>query len=210
MFLFTYLRRELRRRMRQAVFIALGLALGIGLVIVVTAASSGVKKAQANVLHALYGVGTDITVTKTPTAGSLPHHLLNPNQAGQTIENLLSPNLGLLNSSAVNAISGLHDVTASAGGLTLSDSRVTLPSGPGGPPPMPTQFSVNGVDLSHLRLGPLGAGSIISGRNFTASDANSDVAVLDSNYATANKLKVGSTVKIDKARFKEAYAKPRA
>jgi putative ABC transport system permease protein len=44
---FTYLRRELRRRMRQAVFIALGLALGVGLVITVTAASAGVKNAQA-------------------------------------------------------------------------------------------------------------------------------------------------------------------
>jgi putative ABC transport system permease protein len=67
---FTYLRRELRRRMRQAVFIALGLALGVGLVITVTAASAGVKNAQGTVLHALYGVGTDVTVTKTPKAGS--------------------------------------------------------------------------------------------------------------------------------------------
>src|ERR1700748_3291931 len=67
---FTYLRRELRGRMRQAVFIALGLALGVGLVITVTAASAGVKNAQGTVLHALYGVGTDVTVTKTPKAGS--------------------------------------------------------------------------------------------------------------------------------------------
>src|SRR3984885_11089088 len=67
---FTYLGRELRRRMRQAVIIALGLALGIGLVITVIAASSGVKNAQGTVLHSLYGVGTDITVTKAPTAGS--------------------------------------------------------------------------------------------------------------------------------------------
>jgi hypothetical protein len=66
----TYLRRELRRRMRQAIFIALGLALGIGLVITVTAASAGVKDAQATVLHSLYGVGTDVTVTQTPKAGS--------------------------------------------------------------------------------------------------------------------------------------------
>src|SRR5258708_26059353 len=66
----TYLRRELRRRMRQATFIALGLALGIGLVITVTAASAGVSNSQGTVLHSLYGVGTDITVTQTPTAGS--------------------------------------------------------------------------------------------------------------------------------------------
>ncbi len=67
---FTYLRRELRRRMRQAVFIALGLALGIGLVITVTAPAAGVTNAQGTVLKALYGVGADVTVTKTPTAGS--------------------------------------------------------------------------------------------------------------------------------------------
>src|ERR1700728_1144776 len=60
---FIYLRRELRRRMRQAVFIALGLALGVGLVVTVAAASAGVSKAQSGVLSALYGVGTDITVT---------------------------------------------------------------------------------------------------------------------------------------------------
>ena len=30
------------------------------------AASADVKNAQGTVLHALYGVGTDVTVTKTP------------------------------------------------------------------------------------------------------------------------------------------------
>jgi putative ABC transport system permease protein len=66
----TYLRRELRRRMRQAVFIALGLALGIGPVITVTSAATGVQNAQAAVLHSLYGVGTDLTVTQPPKQGS--------------------------------------------------------------------------------------------------------------------------------------------
>jgi hypothetical protein len=67
MFFLTYLRRELRRRMRQAIFIAIGLAIGIGLVITVMGASSGVKAAQAKVLRALYGIGTDVTVTTKPT-----------------------------------------------------------------------------------------------------------------------------------------------
>ena len=66
----TYLLRELRRRMRQAVFIALGLALGVGLVITVTAAANGVSATQGTVLKSLYGVGTDVTVTQAPTAGS--------------------------------------------------------------------------------------------------------------------------------------------
>ena len=52
--------------MRQAIFIALGLAIGIGLVITVMGASSGVKAAQAKVLRALYGIGTDVTVTTKP------------------------------------------------------------------------------------------------------------------------------------------------
>ena len=56
--------------MRQAVFIALGLALGIGLVITVTSAATGVQNAQAAVLHSLYGVGTDLTVTQPPKQGS--------------------------------------------------------------------------------------------------------------------------------------------
>src|SRR5262245_27801958 len=66
MFFLTYLRRELRRRMRQAIFIALGLAIGIGLVITFMGASAGVKAAQAKVLRALYGIGTDVTVTTKP------------------------------------------------------------------------------------------------------------------------------------------------
>src|ERR1700758_2718802 len=66
----TYLLRELRRRMRQAIFIALGLALGVGLVITVVAASDGVSASQGTVLKSLYGVGTDVTVTQAPKAGS--------------------------------------------------------------------------------------------------------------------------------------------
>jgi len=134
---FTYLRRELRRRMRQAVFIALGLALGVGLVITVTAASAGVKNAQGTVLHALYGVGTDVTVTKTPTAGSF-----NPGSfgfgfragtrtrpvAGTKInDNTLaaSPTLASISSSSVTTVAGLHNVAAAAGGLTLNNRTIS-------------------------------------------------------------------------------------
>src|SRR5260370_781547 len=108
MFFVTYLRRELRRRMRQAIFIALGLALGVGLVVTVTAASAGVKKAQADVLSSLYGVGTDVTVTGAapgpPKSGTPPKGAQTfqagpggaqicgngecHNAAGQTIDNL--------------------------------------------------------------------------------------------------------------------------
>jgi putative ABC transport system permease protein len=133
---FTYLRRELRRRVRQAVFIALGLALGIGLVITVTAASSGVKNAQASVLHSLYGVGTDITVTQTPAAGSggptgfgFRGRVGNQTRpaAGTKIDidNLTSIGQGTLAASSVTSIGKLTHVAGAAGALSLTDAVIT-------------------------------------------------------------------------------------
>ncbi len=70
---FTYLRRELGRRRRQSLVVSIGLAVGIGLVLTVTSLASGVRTAQGTVLHSLYGVGTDATVTEAvaaPPAGT--------------------------------------------------------------------------------------------------------------------------------------------
>ena len=134
---FTYLRRELRRRMRQGVFIALGLALGVGLVITVTAASAGVKNAQGTVLHALYGVGTDVTVTKSPKAGSFTPGSFGFGfrtgtakrpAAGTKIDTstlAAGATLASISSSSVATVAGLHEVSAAAGGLTLNDRTLS-------------------------------------------------------------------------------------
>jgi putative ABC transport system permease protein len=219
MFYLTYLRRELSQRMRQAVVTALGLALGIGLVITVTAAASGVRSAQGTVVHALYGVGTDLTVTKAPAApkaGQAPPGMITIGpggsasggyQSGNTMENLQNPNLGTLAYSSVARVARLHGVSAAAGGLTLNDFKITLPSGgpgggPGGGPQGSSQtFSVDGVDLGHAGLGPLSSGTITSGRGLSASQATSDVAVVDSGYATAHDLHAGSVLTIVGQRF---------
>jgi putative ABC transport system permease protein len=66
----TYLRRELTNRKKQTVIIAVGMALAIALVVIVSSIASGVQAAQASVLQSVYGVGTDITVTKTETPTS--------------------------------------------------------------------------------------------------------------------------------------------
>jgi putative ABC transport system permease protein len=223
---FTYLRRELRRRMRQAIFIASGLAVGIGLVITVTALSSGVKNAQGTVLHSLYGVGTDVTVTKAPAAQSGGPRSFGFHGATGTgtrpaagtkidIDTLGNFGLGTLSQDSVTTVSSLHDVAAAAGGLTLTDTKITgkIPaintSGGGGGGGgggfrgafTPTSFSVAGVDISHGELGPLSSGKLAAGRTFTAADASANVAVVDSNYAKQEKLKVGSTVTIAKTSF---------
>src|SRR5580658_8141404 len=134
---FTYLRRELRGRTRQAVFIALGFALGIGLVITVTAAATGVKNAQGTVLKALYGVGTDVTVTKTPTAGSFTPGSFGfgfrtgttkrPAAGTKINTSTLSgtATLASISGSSVSTVADLHDVAAAAGGLTLSDRTLS-------------------------------------------------------------------------------------
>jgi putative ABC transport system permease protein len=135
---FTYLWRELRRRMRQAIFIAVGLALGIGLVITVTAASTGVKNAQADVLHSLYGVGTDITVTKAPASGSGGGGFgfgftqgigssSRPKAGTKIDDNTLSTDVTLasISSTDVTGIAKLQNVAAAAGGLTLTDRTTT-------------------------------------------------------------------------------------
>ena len=137
---FTYLWRELRRRARQATFIAVGLALGIGLVITVTAASTGVKNAEGTVLHSLYGVGTDITVTKAPAASSsgapgggsfsFRQSFGSGSQAEEYAKidnNTLSGDFTLasITSASVTGISKLSNVAAAAGGLTLNDRTIT-------------------------------------------------------------------------------------
>jgi putative ABC transport system permease protein len=66
----TYLRRELTNRKKQTVIIAVGMALAIALVVIVSSIASGVQSAQSSVLASVYGVGTDITVTKTETPSS--------------------------------------------------------------------------------------------------------------------------------------------
>ncbi len=223
---FTYLRRELRRRRRQAAIIALGLALGIGLVVTVSALSGGVSRAQGEVLRSLYGQDTAITVTKEPKFGSggpgggfrFPDGGSQPS-AGSTVkvDNLTSTGLGTIAASDVATVAKLNGVAAAAGGLTLNDTKLsfTIPSqggsGGGGTPGggfgsgrLPNPISVNGVAVSGnaAALGPLSTAKLVSGRTLAGSDANADVALVSSSYATAHKLSAGSTVTLAKTSFK--------
>jgi putative ABC transport system permease protein len=215
-FFLRYLGRELGRRARQATVIALGLALGIGLVITVSAAATGVKNAQASVLHSLYGLGTDVTVTQQPAAGSgLSKQSIgiqiqqksvngqrsttlcvngNCSSGPQSVDALTSaPTNGLLSYADVGKIAKLAHVAAVAGGLVLTDNQITISSNSVSGP---NQFTVQGVDLGHENLGPLSSGTVRSGRTFRTTDAHKNVALVDSDYARADKLKVGSHITI--------------
>jgi putative ABC transport system permease protein len=203
-----YLRRELRRRARQASIIVIGLALGIGLVITVTALSAGVKNAQGDVLHSLYGLDTDITVTKTPAAGSFfggggGHFRFGDGGTGRTtpkagttisVDSLSGNSLGALPASDVTTISSLKNVAAAAGGLTLTDTKTsfTIPSqsGGGGFPgggggqgqqgsfKLPPSVSVDGVQVS-------GSGAALGPLSSASTKSGATFTAADANADVA-------------------------
>jgi putative ABC transport system permease protein len=188
----------------------------------VTAASDGVRSSQASVLHALYGVGTDLTITQPPPAGSgkgvevgirqQVRQLRKGNSPGASttvdINTLVNNQYGTLGPAALSSVSRSGDVTAAVGSLLLSDVSVTgtvPPAGSGGRlmANLTTRsFSVDGVDVARTSLGPLSAVKLVSGSAFTAADADAYDALVDSGYAGQNGLRVGSTIQVGGSAFK--------
>ncbi|MEY9993843.1 ABC-type antimicrobial peptide transport system permease subunit [Streptomyces sp. V4I8] len=130
---FTYLRRELRRRRKAALVVASGLALGIALVIVVTSVSSGMSKAQDKVLQSLYGLGTDMTVTKAaePAANSSerPRFQFDARDDGsdeeQSTDRVMVQGFQTLASSTVTKVGSQDGVSDAVGGLSLQVVKVS-------------------------------------------------------------------------------------
>ena len=234
---FTYIYRELRRRHRQALLTALGLAVGVALVIAVTAYAGGVGNAQDEVLHSLYGVGTDITVSQTAKLGEGgPQRFgMQPpddSQRGKRFNRdaiTASPGQQSLAASKVDTVAGLDGVAAAVGSLSLSSIHVegtfaemsgggdgggggggtaAQPAAGATPQAAPSQapikvssFSISGVDVTDLELGPLSSGEVTTGRSFTTSETNANVALVTKAYAKQSSLAVGDVKKIGGVKF---------
>lgn len=129
---FTYLRRELRRRRKAALVVASGLALGIALVIVVSSVSSGMGKAQDKVLQSLYGLGTDMTVTKAaqPQASSSdrPRFRFDAQDNGsgtqQSSDRVMVQGFQTLSTSTVTKVDQQSGVSEAVGGLSLQVIKI--------------------------------------------------------------------------------------
>ncbi|MFF7640959.1 ABC transporter permease [Streptomyces canus] len=129
---FTYLRRELRRRRKAALVVASGLALGIALVIVVSSVSSGMGKAQDKVLQSLYGLGTDMTVTKAaqPQASSSDRPRFrfdaqdNGSDAEQSSDRVMVQGFQTLSAATVTKVDGQTGVSDAVGGLSLQVIKI--------------------------------------------------------------------------------------
>ncbi|MFD3458061.1 ABC transporter permease [Streptomyces sp. NPDC058691] len=122
---FTYLRRELRRRRKAALVIAMGLALGIALVITVNSVSAGMTQAQGKVLQSLYGLGTDMTVTKAadPSSAGAERPRFQFDARGddkeQSSDRVVVQGFSTLKSSVVTDVAGQSGVKQAVGGLSL-------------------------------------------------------------------------------------------
>ncbi|MFE9676123.1 ABC transporter permease [Streptomyces sp. NPDC006259] len=232
---FTYLRRELRRRRKAALVVASGLALGIALVIVVTSVSSGMGRAQDQVLQSLYGLGTDMTVTKaaepTATTSERPRFRFDAqdgdSDAEQSSDRVMVQGLQTLPAATVTEVGRQSGVSDAVGGLSLQvikvDGQFTRGQfqqgeggqqggrGGNGQPQGEVQggganfdvdsYSVFGTDVTEPALGPLTSSEITSGRTFRTTEANAEVAVVDSAYAKEKKLKAGSTVTVKSVKY---------
>ncbi|MFI9600556.1 ABC transporter permease [Streptomyces sp. NPDC052043] len=130
---FTYLRRELRRRRKAALVVASGLALGIALVIVVNSVSNGMGAAQEKVLQSLYGLGTDMTVTKaaTPPSGdsARPRFRFDAKDNGskdtQSTDRVMVQGFTTLSAATVDKVAGQQGVSSAVGGLSLNVVKVS-------------------------------------------------------------------------------------
>lgn len=124
-----------------------------------------------------------------------------------------------LDASTVATVAGLDGVASATGALSLTnttfsgqipDRSATESGGQSGQPGERTgggpggnggsnfnvdAFSVLGVDPA-ATVGPLSAVTVSEGRALSASDAGTDVAVLDATYAASKSLAVGGTIDV--------------
>ncbi|MHA5051507.1 ABC transporter permease [Streptomyces sp. SD15] len=236
-----YLKRELSRRKKAALVIAMGLALGIALVITVNSVSAGMQQAQDKVLKSLYGLGTDMTVTKAQTAptsnsSGRPQFDFDAQSSDdsetQSSDRVMTQGGQSLASSLVAKVASQKGVSSAVGALNLNVTKVDgsftqgeaqssttqQEGGQGGPgggtstgqPQVRgggasfdvNSYSVAGVDITDLDLGPLATSKITTGKAFTTSQTDAKVAVLSKSYAKENKYTVGKTVTISGTKYK--------
>ncbi|MFG2403611.1 ABC transporter permease [Streptomyces brevispora] len=218
---FTYLRRELRRRRKAALVVASGLGLGIALVIIVSSVSSGMSKAQDKVLESLYGLGTDMTVTKAaaaPGSGTeRPRFEFDAKDSGddstQSTDRVMVQGFQTLAATTVAKVDQQDGVADAVGGLSLTVMKVdgqfkrgefkqqggTAESGRGGP-------GGSGVPQGEVK----GGGASFDVNSYTVY--GTDVTKQDLGPLTSSKITAGRTFRTTETNGKvavvdAAYAK---
>ncbi|GAA1850760.1 ABC transporter permease [Microbacterium koreense] len=135
------------------------------------------------------------------------------------------PGRATLDASTVESVRAVTDVADAAGTLALTNTSFSgeLPEAPAdGSTEQPAQgqpggggagggfgggsfdiasMSVLGVDPASTEVGPMTAVAVDDGRALAATDAGSNVAVVDATYAAANELSLGDAVDLGGEQF---------
>jgi putative ABC transport system permease protein len=123
---------------------------------------------------------------------------------------ILGGGLTALGATTVDTVAAQPHVARAVGSLSLSDLTVSgdfTPPEPGQAPPTGGQggtrpqidistFTISGVDVNALDVGPLSSATLSEGRAFTADDATADVALVSATYANEQGLAVDGTLTI--------------
>ncbi|MFE0035904.1 ABC transporter permease [Streptomyces sp. NPDC059015] len=194
---FTYLRRELRRRRKAALVVASGLALGIALVIVVSSVSAGMNQAQGKVLESLYGLGTDMTVTKAaapPEEGATVKRprfrfdaMGGDDDARQSQDIVMVQGFETLTASTVARVAGQDGVADAVGGLNVRVMKVDGQFKPGEFRQEPGQAGPGGPAAGEVR----GGGADFDVDSFSVY--GTDVARQELGPLTSSKITSGRT-----------------
>jgi putative ABC transport system permease protein len=110
----------------------MGLALGIALVITVNSVSAGMQQAQDKVLKSLYGLGTDMTVTKAQAAPSsnssgrpkFDFDAKSDSSKTQSSDRVMTQGGQSLKSSLVTEVAAQKGVASAVGALSLNVTKV--------------------------------------------------------------------------------------
>lgn len=134
---------------------------------------------------------------------------------------------GTLEASTLGTVAAIDGVAAASGALSLTNTTFDgeLPSPPSGDDTMERaqpgdgggdggggggfgggsfdieSFTVLGIDPADTAVGPLSSAEVSEGRALAASDAGSEVAVLDAAYASSAEVAVGDTIDVGGASF---------
>jgi ABC-type antimicrobial peptide transport system permease subunit len=215
---FTYVFRELRRRHRQALLTALGLAVGVALVVTVSAYAGGVSDAQSEVLHSLYGVGTDITVSQTAQLGEGGPSRFGMTPPGEDQQGkkfsrdaiMSKPGQQSIDSTKVDEIAALDGVAAAVGSLSLTSMHVEGKFAEMGPPQGGTTTQAGGASSGGAtpQVSPTMAPIKVSSLSISGVDV-SDLGLgpLSSGEISSGRSFTTSESKAKMALVEAAYAK---
>ncbi|MER7814961.1 ABC transporter permease [Streptomyces sp. NPDC096153] len=213
---FTYLRRELRRRRKAALVVASGLALGIALVIVVNSVSAGMNRAQSRVLESLYGLGTDMTVTRAAAPPEEDATVKRPrfrfdakggdDDARQSQDIVMVQGFETLAASTVARVAGQDGVANAVGGLNVRVMKVDGQFKPGEFKQEPGELKRGGPAAGEVRGG--GADFDVESYSVYGTDvARQGLGPLTSSKVTSGRTFAAGETTAAVAVVDSAYAK---